>query len=131
VLLTMTSRADKLWPEPRWVELGRALAMPVVLPWGSDEERARAGRIGRGIGQAIVPDRMTLPQLGGVFVNARAVVGLDTGLTHVAAALGVPTVGVYCGSDPALTGLYGAARARNVGAAGRPPEVSEVLQSLA
>jgi heptosyltransferase-1 len=131
VLLTMTSRADKLWPEPRWVELGRALAMPVVLPWGSDEERERAGRIGRAIGQAVVPDRMSLPQLGGILVNARAVVGLDTGLTHVAAALGAPTVGVYCGSDPELTGLYGAARAKNVGAPGRPPEVFEVLQSLA
>ena len=131
VLLTMTSRADKLWPEPRWVELGRALAMPVVLPWGSDEERERAGRIGRAIGQAVVPDRMSLNQLGGIFVNARAVVGLDTGLTHVAAALGAPTVGVYCGSDPELTGLYGAARAKNVGAPGRPPEVLEVLQSLA
>ena len=45
--------------------------------------------------------------------------------------LGVPTVGVYCGSDPALTGLYGAARARNVGAAGRPPAVADVLQTLA
>jgi len=131
VLLTMTSRADKLWPETRWVELGRALAMPVVLPWGSEEERERAGRIGRGIGQAIVPKRMTLPELGSVFAHARAVVGLDTGLTHVAAALGAPTVGVYCGSDPALTGLYGAARATNVGAPGRPPEVFEVLQSLA
>jgi heptosyltransferase-1 len=131
VLLTMTSRADKLWPEKRWVELGRALAMPVVLPWGSDEERERASRIGQSIGQAVVPKRMSLRELGNVFVHARAVVGLDTGLTHVAAALGVPTVGVYCGSDPALTGLYGASRARNVGAPGRPPEVFEVLQSLA
>ncbi|HEX6317496.1 MAG TPA: lipopolysaccharide heptosyltransferase I [Burkholderiales bacterium] len=131
VLLTMTSRADKLWPEVRWVELGRALAMPVVLPWGSEEERERAGRIGRGIGQAIVPKRMSLRELGSVFAHARAVVGLDTGLTHVAAALGAPTVGVYCGSDPALTGLYGVARASNVGAPGRPPEVFEVLQSLA
>ena len=131
VLLTMTSRSDKLWPEKRWVELGRALAMPVVLPWGSDEERARADRIGRGIGKAIVPKRMSLGELGRMFVHARAVVGLDTGLTHVAAALGVPTVGVYCGSDPALTGLYGTPRARNVGAPGRPPEVFEVLQNLA
>jgi heptosyltransferase-1 len=131
VLLTMTSRADKLWPEARWVELGRALAMPVVLPWGSEEERERAGRIGRGIGQATVPKRMSLRELGSIFAHARAVVGLDTGLTHVAAALGAPTVGVYCGSDPALTGLYGAARASNVGAPGRPPEVIEVLQSLA
>jgi heptosyltransferase-1 len=74
---------------------------------------------------------MSLRELGSIFAHARAVVGLDTGLTHVAAALGAPTVGVYCGSDPALTGLYGAARASNVGAPGRPPEVIEVLQSLA
>jgi hypothetical protein len=38
-------------------------------------------------------------------------------------------VGIYCGSDPALTGLYGAPRAKNVGAAGRVPEVAEVLQA--
>jgi heptosyltransferase-1 len=130
VLLTMTSRADKLWPEKRWIELGRALAMPVVLPWGSEAERERASRIAQSIGQAVVPKRMALPELGNVFVHARGVVGLDTGLTHLAAALGVPTVGIYCGSDPALTGLYGAAHARNVGAPGRPPEVSEVLQNL-
>jgi heptosyltransferase-1 len=130
VLLTMTSRADKLWPEKRWIELARALAMPVVLPWGSEAERERASRIAQSIGQALVPKRMALRELGNVFVHARGVVGLDTGLTHLAAALGVPTVGIYCGSDPALTGLYGAARARNVGAPGRPPEVFEVLQNL-
>ena len=130
VLLTMTSRADKLWPEKRWIELARALAMPVVLPWGSEAERERAIRIAQSIGQAVVPKRMSLQELGNVFVHARGVVGLDTGLTHLAAALGVPTVGIYCGSDPALTGLYGAAHARNVGAPGRPPEVFEVLQNL-
>ena len=40
VLLTMTSRADKLWPQPQWVELGRALNIPIMLPWGSEAERA-------------------------------------------------------------------------------------------
>jgi heptosyltransferase-1 len=59
------------------------------------------------------------------------VVGLDTGLTHLAAALGVPTVGIYCGSDPALTGLYGAPLARNAGASGQAPTVAEVLRLLA
>lgn len=130
VLLTMTSRADKLWPEPRWVELGRALAMPVVLPWGSEAERARAQRISRGVGQAMVPGRLALAELGKILMHAKAVVGLDTGLTHLAAALGAPTVGVYCGSDPALTGLYAGGRARNVGGPGRPPKVPEVLESL-
>src|SRR5512145_1741252 len=130
VLLTMTSRADKLWPEARWIELGRALALPAVLPWGSDEERGRAERIAQGIGQAVVPAKMALEALAPVLAHARNVVGLDSGLTHLAAALGVPAVAIFCGSDPALTGVYGAARAANVGAPGRPPQVFEVLKAL-
>jgi heptosyltransferase-1 len=130
VFLTMTSRADKLWPEERWIELGRALAAPIVLPWGSEAERERAKRIAAALPVASVPTRMTLDQLAFLFATAHAVVGLDTGLTHLAAALGVPTVGIYCGSDPALTGLYGSPRARNVGAPGRLPEVDDVKELL-
>ena len=131
VLLTMTSRADKLWPDERWIGLARALGAPAVLPWGSTEEKSRAERIAAAVGGAQVPPRMALEDLGRLFAGARAVIGLDTGLTHFAAALGVRTVGIYCGSDPALTGLYGALRATNVGTAGRPPQVDEVLRSLA
>jgi heptosyltransferase I len=130
VLLTMTSRADKLWPEARWIELGRALALPVVLPWGSEAERARAERIGKGVGQAEVPARMGLEALAELLSGARTVVGLDSGLTHLAAALGVPTVAVFCGSEPALTGVYGAPRARNVGVPGQAPQPFEVLAAL-
>jgi len=130
VLLTMTSRADKLWPEARWIELGRALGLPVVLPWGSAEERGRAERIARGVGDSLVPERMTLEALARVLAAAKNVVGLDSGLSHLAAAFGAPVVAIFCGSDPALTGLYGAPRARNVGAPGRPPQVVEVVQAV-
>jgi heptosyltransferase I len=130
VFLTMTSRADKLWSEERWVELGRALGTRVVLPWGSEAERARVARIARVLPQAEVAPRMTLEELARLFARAPAVVGVDTGLTHFAAALGVRTIGIYCGSDPALTGLYGSVNAKNVGALGRAPEVSEVLRAL-
>jgi len=130
VLLTMSSRADKLWEESRWVELARALGAPLVLPWGSEAERARAARIAAGLPQAEIPPRMALDELATLFAGARAVIGVDTGLTHLAAALGTPTRGIYCGSDPALTGLYGAPEARNLGASGRPPSVAEVLGSL-
>ncbi len=130
VLLTMTSRDDKLWPEARWIELARNLGAPAVLPWGTEVEQARAQRIAGAVG-ATVPERMGLDELARLFAGARAVVGLDTGLTHLAAALGTPTVGIYCGSDPALTGLCGAPRAANVGAAGRPPATDEVLRLLA
>src|ERR1041384_1670222 len=126
-LLRGASREDKLWPEPRWIELGRALALPAVLPWGNAEERSRAERIAQGIGEAVIPERMALEELAQVLAGATNVVGLDSGLSHLAAAFGAPAVAVFCGSDPALTGLYGAPRARNVGARRRPPPVSQVL----
>src|SRR6267143_1972028 len=131
VFLAMTSRKEKLWPESRWIETGRALDMPVVLPWGNNAERIRAERIRAAVPKAIVPRRMGLEELAGLFVHARGVIGLDTGLTHLAAALGVPTVGIYCGSDPALNGLYGAPHAKNVGGLGRAPEALEVLKQCA
>ena len=130
VFLTMTSRADKLWPEDRWIETGRSLGMRIVLPWGSDAERSRAARITSALAQAEVAQRMTLEQLARLFVRAQVVVGVDTGLTHLAAALGARTVGIYAGSDPALTGIYGAAQATNVGALGSAPSAADVLRVL-
>ena len=130
VLLTMTSRADKLWAEERWAEAARELAMRVLLPWGTEAERSRATRIASGLPAAEVAPRMSLEQLTGVLGRAQFVLGVDTGLTHLAAALGTRTVGIYCGSDPALTGIHGAPRGRNVGALGAPPSVAQALQAL-
>jgi len=130
VLLTMTSRADKLWPEASWIELARALGMRVVLPWGSELERERAVRIAEALADGVIAEAMTLEALASLFAASRFVIGLDTGLTHLAAAVGARTVGIYAGSDPALTGLYGAPRAANVGGPGRPPSVAEVLKAL-
>jgi heptosyltransferase-1 len=73
---------------------------------------------------------MALEALAGVLAGSSSVVGLDSGLSHLAAAVGARVVAIFCGSDPALTGLYGASRARNVGARGRPPQVPEVLEAL-
>ena len=130
LLFTMTSRADKLWPEDRWQRLGTALGMQCVLPWGSAEERLRCERIAKEIKGAVVPPAMPPAEIARLAARARVVVGVDTGLTHLAAAVGAPVVGLYCGSDPALTGLYGSPRARNLGGPGQPPSIEQVLESL-
>jgi heptosyltransferase-1 len=133
LLFTMTSRDDKLWPEEHWRSLGNALetrGVHCLLPWGTEEERRRCARIATAIPGAVVPRRMTLTELASLVRQARCVVGVDTGLAHLAAAAGVPVIGLYCGSDPALTGLHGGQQVRNIGNRGMPPSVAEVLEVL-
>jgi len=133
VLLHATSAERKLWPEARWVELGKALAaqgISSVLPWGTAAERERSARLAQQIPQAVVPERLALSALAALLAQARVVVGTDTGLTHLAGALGVPTVGIYCATDPAATGLYACARGVNLGGIGRLPAVGEVVAAV-
>lgn len=138
LLLTMTSREDKLWPEANWRLLGAALAergVQCLLPWGTDEEKRRCERIAASVRGAVVPRRMTLAEFARLAAQAHVVVGVDTGLTHLAVALDVRVVGLYRGSDPALTGLYGGgpdcgARVRNLGGLGAAPAVAEALAAL-
>lgn len=130
VLLHATSGDYKLWDEDNWVALGDAFnasGVSCVLPWGSGRERGRSERIAGKLRAAAVPPLQSLEDLAGLFAGAKAVVGVDTGLAHLAAALGAPTVGVYCGTDPAATGIYGCARAVNLGGIARAPTPAQVI----
>ena len=108
----------------------RGRGIQCVLPWGTEEERRRCARIATAIEGASVPRRMTLVEIARLVRAAHCVIGVDTGLAHLAAALEAPVVGLYCGSDPALTGLHGGAKLWNLGGAGRPPAVGDVLEAL-
>jgi heptosyltransferase I len=133
VMLHATSASGKLWPETHWVELGRfraARGTRVVLPWGNENERARSERLADSIPGSIVPPLLVLDEAAALLAAARAVVGVDTGLLHLAAALGTPTVGIYCATDPAATGVYGCARAVNVGGVGKVPATADVAAAL-
>jgi heptosyltransferase-1 len=132
VLLHATSAERKLWPEPCWTALAGALPGEVsyVLPWGSAAERARSERLALSIPRAVVPPALDLADAATLLAGAALVVGLDTGLTHLAGALGVPTVGLYTATDPATTGLYGCRQALNLGGKGVSPSVREVLTAL-
>lgn len=130
VLLTATSRDDKLWAEENWIALAQSLAergLTPVLPSGSVRERERAQRIAGALAGAIVAPQLTLRELAGLLGSAALTVGVDTGLAHLATALGVPTIALFMASDPALTGVHGSGFCRNLGARGRAPTVAEVL----
>jgi heptosyltransferase-1 len=131
VLLTATSRADKEWPEEDWQALGMALiatGLRCVLPGGSQMERERAARLATSLGRAVAAPPMNLTDLAGLLAGAQVVVGVDTGLVHLAAALGRPTLALYCGSDPTLTGVLAGDNAINLGGLGTPPTAGEVVR---
>jgi heptosyltransferase-1 len=94
-----TSRADKLWPEASWIELGRRLVAAgrrIALPRADAEEEARAGRIAAALGPAAeVWPAMDL----GTFIDRLAAtggaIGVDSGPSHIAVALDLPHVQIY------------------------------------
>jgi heptosyltransferase I len=133
VLLHATSRADKCWPEASWVALGQRLAAAgrqLVLPWGQDAERVRSERLASAIGPAaMVPPALTMNDAMAVIAHAHAVVGVDTGLAHLAVAFDVPAIGLYVATSPARTGLFGR-RSINLGGPASPPAVDEVWDTL-
>ena len=110
VFLHGTTWITKLWPEAYWRQLAElvvAHGSEVMLPWGNDEEKQRAERIAAGIDGIVVLPKMGLNDLNAYLAHARAVVGVDTGLSHVVAALEVPSVAIYGATDATLTGVLG------------------------
>jgi heptosyltransferase-1 len=105
-----SAQHSKLWPEADWLALARQAAAAgygIWLPWGSEEERARARRIAAAVDAAEVLPRQSLRELATRLQQARGAVAVDTGLGHLAAALATPTVSLYGPTSSRLVGTYG------------------------
>ena len=110
VFLHGTSAKKKLWSETEWLKLTQLAAnqgYEVLLPWGNESERTRAERLAFACPAIRVLSPMNLSQIAGLIAEASGVVGVDTGLAHLAAALGTPAVTLYIASSPQLTGARG------------------------
>jgi heptosyltransferase-1 len=133
VLLANASRATKLWPVDRWIEVERTLAargLLSVLFWGSEEEGVRTRALAAQMQRALVARRSSLDSIASTLAGARVVIGLDTGLSHLAAALGRPTVAIYCDYDPGLAGLVGDGPVASLGGAGVSTSASQVVEAI-
>lgn len=130
VMLTATSRDDKLWDESHWIHLSTVLAKRgfiAVFPAGSHTERERAQRLAATVPGAIAAPPLSLNDLAALIGHARLSFGVDTGLIHLSAALGTPTIALYTATDPALTGAYGSGFIRNLGGKNTVPTAEQVL----
>jgi heptosyltransferase-1 len=110
IFLHAASRPEKEWPVNQWNALGQELnekGLSILLPWGNERERANAQAIASGLKQARVLPRLGLNEMAALFLKAEFLVGEDSGLSHMAAALDKPIIALYLITDPALTGVMG------------------------
>jgi len=108
MLLHGTTWPSKEWPESAWTELANLIrqdGFEVMAPSGNERERERATRILGG--RPGLLDRLPLGDLMSEMQRCAGAVAVDTGLGHLAPALGVPVVGLYGSTSPGLTGILG------------------------
>ena len=104
-----TTWPTKTWPEPYWIDLARHVAdagLTPVVPW-IDGEKPRALRIARAVPQAHVCPPMDLAGVLDLVGAVRGVIGVDSGIAHLGAAFGRPTVMLFGPTDSRLTGCQG------------------------
>jgi heptosyltransferase I len=110
VFLHGTSREKKCWNEQKWITLARFAAdndFVVYLPWHNNRELERAKRIAQHNDRVRILPKFNLVAMASLLQKAKAIVAVDTGLGHVAAALGVLTVSLYGTTDSNLCGTIG------------------------
>ena len=99
----------------------------LLLPWGTGAEHVRSKRIAAEVANAHVPERQPLDRMAALIAGASFVIGVDTGLIHLAAALSVPLVAIFTASEPGLTGPMGSGPIAVVGGKHKQPSVADVV----
>jgi len=133
VIMPSASRDDKLWPEQNWHSVFDRLAshgLRLRLLAGNEREAERARALVAGRSDAETLPRMSLEQVAHVIASARIMVGLDSGLTHLSAGLGRPTIGIYKASTPVRTPLQGSSYTASLGERGSEPSAETVLSAV-
>ena len=127
-----TARAAKRWPNADWIALGQVLSQQgyqLIFPWGSPAEMKTSAHLASQIPGAIVPRAFSIEEAYRLIAHAALTVGVDTGLTHLSAVLGEPTVEIYCDSPRWKTEGYWSARIQNVGDYRQVPSATLVVSA--
>ena len=127
-----TTRADNEWPEANWLALGRRLVAQghrIALPQSNTQERALAGRLAGALGAAAeVWPAMSLAQVLDRMAQTVGVIGVDSGLSHMAVALHLPHVQIF--SQPRAWRAGPVGRQHQVAVGGdAAPDVEAVWQA--
>lgn len=130
--LHATARDEKKWSLVSWREMAHRMSdmgYTICLPWGSDAERDQAEAIAKGIDHVQVLPRMGLGELQSRLQSASLVVGVDTGITHLAAALYLPLVALFFATPAWRFAPRFNPNSISLGDVGRVPAVGEVYEA--
>ena len=128
-----TARLAKCWPNEHWIALGKELSqqgMKIIFPWGNPKEKAISELLAKEVPNAIVPNAFTIADAFVINAQASLVIGVDTGLTHLAAVLGTPTIELYVDSPIWKTEGYWSQEVINLGDTGKAPTLNAVYQAV-
>lgn len=127
IFLHATTRDDKHWPESHWralVEQMQESGLQIKLPWGAEHERQRAERIAAGLNHVEVLPKLSLADVAAELAGAQAIVSVDTGLSHLTAALDRPNITLFGPTDPGLIGGYGKNQQQYVSPTGKMGDIT-------
>ncbi len=124
VLAHGTTRLDNEWPQARWIDIGRRLAKQgyqVALPQNGGYELEFSKTVVQAIGAgAEVWPRMALHHVLDHMALSAGVIGVDSGLSHLAVALDLPHVQIFSQPRAWRAGPVGQSHQRSVGGEGSP-----------
>ncbi len=128
-----TARASKQWAPANWVDTARSLharGLPVLLAWGSEAEKQAAQQLAAQMPNARVLPKLSMMEAVLFAQRAALAIGVDTGLTHIAAAYNRPTIELYCDSPRWKTEGDWSPNIINLGDIGTPPTVAQVEAAI-
>ena len=110
VFIHGTTWQSKHWPLQYWVKLAELFnrsGFNILLPWSNQQELERAKFIAQKGDKTTVLPKLSLKEIAGVIAKAKAVVAVDTGLSHLTAALNIPCVSLYGPTSSEEVGTMG------------------------
>lgn len=132
--ITGTSNEKKKWPLRRWIELANYLSknnISIKLPWGNAEEYKDCLIISENSKNVKILPKLKINQLANMISQAKHVIGVDSGLTHLSSALNIPTICIFKKSKPHLTGVKNSnGLSVNIGNFDQDVSVDEVIRNF-
>ena len=133
IIFCSSAQSRKLWSTGNWIRICqflKSIGYTCQFTSGTLAEQALCKEIISSSSGELLPN-MAINDIAALMNRSRLVIGLDTGLLHLAAALEVPTIAIFGASDPLKTGPQGNGTIKICGSKNHFPSSEEVESAIA